>query len=1018
MHACRRCARLLLACCALALGTTRAAADVPAWLPRYDLTIDLRVEEHVAHVRQRVTWINRHARPSDQLVFNNHAAYTIPKGDVGLVAKTLEILRTSASEGIDFGGPPCQIERITLVGDKDAPGAELAFHYLPDPSTALVVPLPRRVAQNEAVTVEITFSFRLPQKQGRWGQWKGVTYLSHWLPVLAVHDESGWQPVPFVPWHQPFFNEAGLYHAVVTLPYDQKIACTGAVTASTDLGDGRKRVEIVTGPARDFSFLCSAKYAEFTGASEAGPGVKAVKVRCLALPEHEHHARNMVKIVCEAIPSYQRWIGPYPYEEFLLVESHFAWNGNECSGLVMIDERVFAMPHLAYGYLEYLIAHELCHQWWYNVIGTNGYCETWMDEGFATFFTHRLLDGRHGTKNNKMLSYPRGLGWLPNIHRQTYRMYSLYGTLGRGEATPIVQEMPKFGHIVNLFSMNYDKGSLVVGLIEQRLGEAAFLDFIRMIYAKYQFRILRVADFRRELEAYTGRSWQEFFDEWLYSKGMSDWSVESVKVEQDAWRRKLNHPTLPRYTHPELWECLAKGTRTYATIVLHQKAEIHEPTMLGIRLGDQAHYDLRIPVDPNAADIELDEPRVRTESLPHGRVRVVVELPSKPTQITVDPDRLIPDRDPTNNTWKQEVNFRFAPLYTFLEETDITTSWDRWNVIVGPWLHGAAYPDPWYTRTWMGGARAGLYRTRHFAGGLYGVYRMDYRDFVVGADALFTDWPHSRVQLGGNFEYRVGTGFEADANPSRAALFGRYVFQYGSSLYLPPMHYAEVFASHTENFLPFARHTVPGAERFDAISTGGIHYHINYLTPYWDPEGGFQLDATYAGGVVNFDETTDLHQVSGQLSYAQFLPEWTGKLSETKLAARLYGAAASPTRGQFFPLGGSTLFRGFDIAERQGSAVWLASLEWRVPLARRLTYDYCDHVVGLRNVYGAVFYDVGDVYLRGKSVAGVAHAVGAGLRLDVAWFSVIERTMLRLDVAKAVNWDSPWQLWFGVQHPF
>src|SRR5262249_53612209 len=225
----------------------------------------------------------------------------------------------------------------------------------------------------------------------------------------------------------------------------------------------------------------------------------------------------------------------------------------------------------------------------------------------------------------------------------------------------------------------------------------------------------------------------------------------------------------------------------------------------------------------------------------------------------------------------------------------------------GPCVHGAASADPWYSRTWMGGARAGLYRTQYFEGGLYGVYRMDYRDFVVGADAVLMHWPHPSLQWGGNVEYRVGTGFLAEANPSRASVFGRYVLQYGTSLYLPPMHYVEAFGSYTENFLPFARQTVPGSERFDSISTGGIHYHLNYLTPYWDPEGGIAIDATYAGGVANLAKKTDLHQFSAQVSYVQFLPEWTGPLSETKLATRVYGAIATPLRGQFFPLGGSSL---------------------------------------------------------------------------------------------------------------
>jgi len=48
----------------------------------------------------------------------------------------------------------------------------------------------------------------------------------------------------------------------------------------------------------------------------------------------------------------------------------------------------------------------------------------------------------------------------------------------------------------------------------------------------------------------------------------------------------------------------------------------------------------------------------------------------------------------------------------------------------------------------------------------------------------------------------------------------------------------------------------------------------------------------------------------------------------------------------------------------------------------------------------------------------VAHALGVGLRLDVAWFGLIERTMLRFDAAKTINDSSPWQFWFGIQHPF
>jgi hypothetical protein len=212
--------------------------------------------------------------------------------------------------------------------------------------------------------------------------------------------------------------------------------------------------------------------------------------------------------------------------------------------------------------------------------------------------------------------------------------------------------------------------------------------------------------------------------------------------------------------------------------------------------------------------------------------------------------------------------------------------------------------------------------------------------------------------------------------------------------------------------------TLPGAERFDRTTTAGVHYHLEYLTPYWNPEGGFKIDAVYSTGIPIFGENDPFNAVEAQVSLVKGLPEGLGWLSETRLAARLYGGVGFPVRGEYFPLGGSDLFRGFDLAQRQGSVVWVGSLEWRFPILRGLTWDCCDHAVGVRNVYGAAFYDVGEAFLEGNSQGGVAHAVGGGVRLDMAWFSFVERSTIRFDIAKAVNANTPTQFWLGFQFPF
>ena len=66
--------------------------------------------------------------------------------------------------------------------------------------------------------VQLEFTVSIPPVMGLLGQYRCVTNLLNWYPVLAVHQCDAWQPVPYVPWHQPFFNEAGNYNVTLRLP--------------------------------------------------------------------------------------------------------------------------------------------------------------------------------------------------------------------------------------------------------------------------------------------------------------------------------------------------------------------------------------------------------------------------------------------------------------------------------------------------------------------------------------------------------------------------------------------------------------------------------------------------------------------------------------------------------------------------------------------------------------------------------------------------------------------------------
>jgi hypothetical protein len=1000
--------RSVLALGAALLAPLTLRAQAPA-LPSYDLDVHLDVAVHEARVHMRVSWTNPCPRPAEELVFNVHPHFKLPDADIGMTAKMFEILRVMPGENLDLEGRAGHVRSVNLVklqqgkrarqtgvrptSEDDEPLPQsLSFSYRKELDTALVVPLPQALAQGDRVVLDLDYVLRLPARQGRWGQWQGVTSMANWLPVLAYYDAGGWQPTPYIPWHPTTFNEAGIYSARLTLPADHKVACTAPLDLALDLGHGQQRLDFAPCLARDFSLVCSARFREFSG--QAG----SVTVRCLAFPEHEHYARHMVRSASDSLNACASLYGTYPYAQYTIVEASFGWHANECAGLLMIDDRIFSMSPLATGFVDYLITQGTCQQWWYNVVGSNGYRESCLSKGLANYLSHRLLAQKYG-KDSTFMRYPRGLQWLPNVRREDYRHFNLSGTIARGETGPIVQDLPKYQHLVNVYSMCYERAGKVFGMIESRLGTPLFDALLRRLYVRFAFRMLRVADLQRELEACTGDSWQQYFQEWVYGAGFTDWCIDSVHVEPE--QRDSAGPCR-------------------VSVLLRQKGEYNEPTVLGFDLGGNAGYQLRIPVFPHAerVDFNID---AHSESLPGKRVRIEVRLPRRPVQIVVDPDEVLLDRDPGNNCWKARASFRLTPLYTFLDETDLTNAYDRWNFIAGPWLFAPTYDNPFFTRATRFGVRAGAYRTSQFEGGVYTAYRTDYRDIVTGVDMILGHWPWNHTEIGFVAERRLAMTLRGQQDANRGVLYGRYVIDDGDSLYLPPFQYVEGFGTIQDDLLPYARQALPGAERFQHQSMAGLHYHLYYLTPYWDPEGGVALDLSYAAGfeAPGEGEAIDgLHQVMGQCTYVQALPDGLGWWSESKFAVRAYGALGLPSNIQFFALGGGELFRGFDLAQRQGSALWVGSLEWRFPLVQHLNWGVCKRALEVRNVNAALFSDVGNVYQNYHSVGGLAESVGAGLRVDVSWFTFVERTILRFDAAKTVNAATPWQYWIGIEHPF
>ncbi len=946
-------------------------------LPQYRMDIDLDTERGEVRVAEVVRWTNPGPIPTQSLVFhvvpNNHP----DEKTLAIAERTVESLRLDPRKTIDRQGRRFHLKSARMGN------AELLSHFDPEADTHLHIQLPAPVQPGQSVEVELRFDLDLPPKQGRLGQHKGVTNLLNWYPILAAYSDQGWDAVPYIPWHQPWLNEAGIYNVKLRMSPGQEAATGGHVVSRFQDEAGHSILNIEGYGLRDFTIVASDRFEVYETVSNGTP------IRVLAFPEHQGHARLCLQIAAECIEQYSDWFGPYPYQEFELVESYFGWNGNESSGLVMIDERILDVPQLAGRYVEQLVSHEICHQWWYSAVGTDGYREPWMDEGLAQWLTRFRMEEKYG-QDVEVLDLPGGSKWgLPNIHYRSlvHSGYALYTS--RGGDGKSLASLEDLGHIHNLFFLVYDKGARIVGMIQHRLGRERFFGFLRLLYAEYKFRILRADDFQRLLEEYSGESWDQFFDDWLRSSRTCDWKLANVETVQEGDK-----------------------FRTVARVV--QTGDIAEPIDVAIHLAPDMQSEAETIVESmpgisGLADRQWSDSNARQIDKSTWEFSFVTDRP--PKQVQIDPEGWVIDQTPSNNNWKREIEFRYSPLYTPIDEASLIQPFEKPAIVFGPG----------FDKEGRVGLRGSLIASNVFRVSPFLAYTTEtnQENLAAGIESVFYNAPWPNWQLGLRYEHSVLTNIN-NTPGDQAKLYVRKILAYTTSLIRPDLSYIDFYTRIGDNFFPDADTSgpsAPGVADYRNIRAFGASFHADTRMPYWNPRSGFQFDTNFEHGFVAFGDGQTYDRVDGQLSVIQGLPEGHGYFSETRVAARVAGGYGWSDNGEHFRFGGPGRFRGRHSDVTEGNAFWLTSLEYRFPLTGDLDLEVVDNLAALRSISGSVFYDVGESFLFDKSQGGIDQAVGGGLYFDLPLLSFVETLTFRVEYGRSIERDTG-VFWFGLYHAF
>jgi hypothetical protein len=563
-----------------------------------DYRVEARLEEgpDVLHARGELRYTNRARQALDTLWFQQHLNAFRPNS----AWARWDAEHQDDSPFQALGPAEHAFERIESVTVDGAPVTPV-YPGAPD-TTVMALPLPTPLARGQTALVRIDWQARLatlPRRQGRRGRHFDF---AQWYPRIAVYDADGWKVNPLI---RPgeFFGEFGRWDVTLDLAEDQVVGATGVPVLGDpgyegaaargyapyslardaygapgepaalgllpeQVANGRKRIRFRAEDVHHFAWSTSPDYIY------EGGRWKDVPVHVLYQPgdEEDWGGGVVLERTYRALDFLQEIFDSYPWPQF--TNLHRIESGGTEFPMVIMDG----------GSSLGLIVHEAAHQYAHGILASNEWRHAWLDEGMASF-----LDAWFEEENGASTADV----WGPEVA-------SVAALDASGAAEVVDQHAADFSSYQSYSRMSYTKGSVVLYMLRELLGEDVMRRGLKEYYARNRFGHPEPADLRVALEDASGRSLGWFFDQWFFRTATLDYAITAATTEQ-----------------------VDGGWRTSVTVA--RTGEAWMP--LDVQVGPQ-----RVTLDSRDRDQRLS---VRTAE--------------RPTEVVLDPDGKLVDIDDEND---------------------------------------------------------------------------------------------------------------------------------------------------------------------------------------------------------------------------------------------------------------------------------------------------------------------------------------------------------------------------------
>ncbi|RYD99813.1 MAG: M1 family peptidase [Sphingobacteriales bacterium] len=512
----------------LALGSGKALAQIPYkpyFQQRVDHTIQVALDDktHILSGTMKMHYTNNSPDTLEYIYMHLYPnAYSVDNSAFSKQAVENRSTAHYLSKKADWG----YIDSLSF--EQDGMSAKIVMTQDVD---IIRVLLPQPILPGGSSELTTPFRVKIPRTFSRLGHEGNSYQVSQWFPKPAVYDKNGWHPMPYLDQGE-FYSEYGSYDVSITLPENYVVMATGNLQTESEVNwldekvkqaivdsfkstvkgkipssEKKKTIRYTEDNIHDFAWFADKRWLVRKD-TVAVPGSDLVSTVYVAYSPASHKSwGSSVQATKDAIKLYSEKVGPYPYRTVKVVEGALsAGGGMEYPTVTVISPGNGAMNDM-------VIIHEVGHNWFYGILGSNERMHPWMDEGINSFYEKVVVDTATNQKKNP----------LEDLQSRSYAL-----TMATRQSMAI--GLPSAEYTNPAYGIDvYGKAPAYLKWLQEYMGPDHFDTAMKAYFETWKFKHPQPEDFAAMFQKHSTKSLDWFFTTGLHSDKPVNYAIKGIR---------------------------------------------------------------------------------------------------------------------------------------------------------------------------------------------------------------------------------------------------------------------------------------------------------------------------------------------------------------------------------------------------------------------------------------------------------------------------------------------------------